>query len=361
MRKLGFICDTTSGRYTDLAGSTVELPEVAIGDTLLLIGWFREALASTMTDLDLTGATALRAHVKKDRLSSDTTTLTFQDSFNGGHAASWEDLGTGKATWLVSFASAALTTALGTAESVDLWLEFSFLDSTGAIPQTLAQIPIRLVPQIDTGAAGTPPPSAPTYLTATEVRRMFADNYQGAWVVGTTYAIGQTVSHEGGFFLALTASTGSEPDTSGDTADWALLAKPGAVGATGAGFTTWANADMDAGIETLVEWTAPTAARAVWRVTGEIGKGANMIAFEALVAWLPVDDGYGGYSTSLVQLAVQHTTQIGDCSAITWEATPGAGDIYTDYDATSGKVRLRCKLGTGETNWSASGIYARAA
>lgn len=357
MRKLGFIVDTTSGRYTDLAGSPVELPEVAFGDTVLLIGHFREALAANLSDLDLTGATALRAHVKKDRLASDLTTLTFQDSCNDGHATAWESLAAGKVTWLVSFATAALTSALGTAAYVDIWLEFSWLDATGTIPQTLAQIPIRLVPQIDTGAAGTPPPSAPTYYTAAEVLQILATTYQGAWSAATAYTTGQTVSHEGGYFLALQGSTASEPDVTASTADWALMATPGT---DGAGFETWSNPDMDAGIETLVEWTAPLDARAVWRVTGQIGKGASMIAFEALVAWLPVADGYGGYSTSLVQLAVQHTTQIGDCSDVTWEATAGAGDIYTDYDAAGGKVRLRVKLATGAENWDASGIYARA-
>lgn len=358
MRKLGFIVDTTSGRYTDLAGSPVELPEVAIGDTVLLIGHFREALAANLSDLDLTGATALRAHVKKDRLASDTTTLTFQDSYNDGNAAAWESLADGKVTWLVSFATAALTSALGAAAYVDIWLEFSWLDATGTIPQTLAQIPIRLVPQIDTGAAGTPPPAAPTYYTATEVLQILATTYQGAWSAATAYTTGQTVSHEGGYFLALQDSTASEPDVTASTADWALLATPGTDGTDGAGFQTWTAPDLDTGTETLVEWTAPVDARAVWRVTGQVGKGAAMIAFEALVAWLPVADGYGGYSASLVQLAVQHTTQIGDCSDVTWEATPGAGDIYTDYDATSGKVRLRAAFASD--NWDASGIYARA-
>ena len=355
MRKIGFIVDTTSGRYTDLAGSPVELPEVAIGDTVLCIGHFREALAANLSDLDLTGATALRAHVKKDRLASDVTTLTFQDAYNGGNATAWESLATGKVTWLVSFATAALTSALGTAAFVDIWLEFSWLDATGAVPQTLAQIPIRLVPQIDTGAAGTPPPSAPTYYTATEVLQILATAYQGAWSAATAYTTGQTVSHEGGYFLALQGSIASEPDVTASTADWALMATPGT---DGTGFQTWTAPDLDTGTETLVEWTAPLDARAVWRVTGQVGKGAAMIAFEALVAWLPVDGGGGDYSASPVQLAVQHTTQIGDCSDVTWEATPGAGDIYTDFDAVSGKVRLRAAFASD--NWDASGIYARA-
>lgn len=169
MRKLGFIVETTGGLVTDLAGSPVELPQIAFGDVIAVIGHFREALGATITDMDLSGATALRCHVKKDRLTADTDTLTFQDSYNGGNVPAWENLATGKVCWLVNFGATALSTELGTAESVDLWLEFSYLDGTGTIPQTLAQIQIRLVPQIDTGAAGTPPPSTPTYLTGAEV------------------------------------------------------------------------------------------------------------------------------------------------------------------------------------------------
>jgi len=107
---------------------------------------------------------------------------------------------------------------------------------------------------------GTTPPGveAPTYPTYAQVLTLLLDLYQGDWDVGTTYDAGDTVTHEGGFFLARRESTASEPDISGHTLDWALLAMPGDDGATGAtgaqgdpgeGFESWQNDDMDTGTE----------------------------------------------------------------------------------------------------------------
>lgn len=304
-----------------------------------------------------------------------------------------------------------------------------------------------------TDGATPPAVEAPTYPTYAQVLVLLATTFQGAWAAGTTYTAGQTVSYGGGFFLARRESTGSTPDVTGHTLDWALMAQPGAdantilsgagapaaetgvdddwyidttahylygpktAGAWGTGlamlgadgntihtvsgapsvltgvdgdyaidptaqlfygpkagglwpagvsirgetgpseWTSWTNDDMDEGTETLAEWDAPTAP-GVWKAIGQIGKAGNLIAFEALVALCVEADGYGGYTYTAVALTVQHTTEIGDCSPITWQS---GGVLYTDYDPGTGKVRLRVNLAAGATNWSASGKWMRAA
>lgn len=131
-----------------------------------------------------------------------------------------------------------------------------------------------------------------------------------------------------------------------------------------AGWVPWENDDCgDAGgdiVEDLILWTAPTVT-AQWKVYGVIYKGSNLVAIEAVVTCLCVDDGYGGY-TRTVQETVQTTTHIGDCTNIEWEATPGAGDIYTDYDSGTGKVRFRANFAVaGADGWVARGVAMRVA
>ena len=76
---------------------------------------------------------------------------------------------------------------------------------------------------------GTTPPGvqAPTYPTYAQVLVILSSLYQGAWLIGTTYTEGQTVTHEGGFFMARRTTVGDEPDITATTVDWALMAAPG--------------------------------------------------------------------------------------------------------------------------------------
>jgi hypothetical protein len=115
----------------------------------------------------------------------------------------------------------------------------------------------------------------------------------------------------------------------------------------------WANDDMDTGVETLLEWAAP-AVNAAWKVHGRIVRGTAAIAFEALLHLTCVTDGYGGLVRT-VNLTVQHTSTSGDVSGVAW--VDGADALYSDYDATSGMVRLRLSLPSD--NWAARGKWQR--
>jgi len=119
---------------------------------------------------------------------------------------------------------------------------------------------------------------------------------------------------------------------------------------------SWENDDIDIGTEVLVSFAAPNTG-AAWKVLGIVDKDAEgQIAFEALISLRVLPDGYGGYDKT-VKMTLQHTTEDGDCSALAWEVTPGAGDIYTDYDAGTDTVRVR--LNVSSDNWYAAGKYIR--
>ena len=55
--------------------------------------------------------------------------------------------------------------------------------------------------------------------------------YRSAWNSSTVYAINDLVTWQGSSYLALTANTTRQPDTS--PSDWSLLTPQGATGATG--------------------------------------------------------------------------------------------------------------------------------
>jgi hypothetical protein len=71
-----------------------------------------------------------------------------------------------------------------------------------------------------TGAAGAPGPEGPPV------------TFQGGWLIGTSYALGDIVSYAGSGYVALIANTGREPDLSPQY--WGLLAAAGAAGPAGA-------------------------------------------------------------------------------------------------------------------------------
>jgi hypothetical protein len=171
MNKILLKVNTTTGAITDWQDQPAAI-NLVNGDTVLLCLHFVEALTSTLTAVNLTGATALRAMVKAARLESSAV-LTFQDSYNTGLYPACEVLASGYVTWAVSFNAAAIDSAIGSLESLAAWLELSWL-GTDAYPQTLAQIPITIYQQLDDGAPGTPPPTTPTYLTAAEVVAAYA-------------------------------------------------------------------------------------------------------------------------------------------------------------------------------------------
>jgi hypothetical protein len=70
------------------------------------------------------------------------------------------------------------------------------------------------------GPAGAPGPQGPPV------------TFQGGWLVGTQYSLGDAVSYAGTAYIALTANLGREPDLSPQY--WGLLAAAGAAGPPGA-------------------------------------------------------------------------------------------------------------------------------
>jgi hypothetical protein len=56
--------------------------------------------------------------------------------------------------------------------------------------------------------------------------------FQGGWLIGTSYAVGDVASYAGSGYVALTANAGREPDVSPQY--WGLLAASGAAGPAGA-------------------------------------------------------------------------------------------------------------------------------
>jgi len=180
MQKLLLKVNTTTRSFSDWNDITYAGVEAVHGDDLLLACQFTEALTSTLTALDLTGALALRATIKTAR-ASDATLLAFQDAYNEGADAAFtafEDLSQGYVTWIISLSAAAIATAIGTSDRVSAWLEISCLTAANR-PQTLIQLPLTILQQLDDGAPGTPPPTSPTYLTATEVTTAFAPIVHG--------------------------------------------------------------------------------------------------------------------------------------------------------------------------------------
>lgn len=118
-------------------------------------------------DFDLTGALSLRCSVS-DKRESPKVIYSVQDTYNTGIVPANEDLASGLVTWLVFLDPAAIDTVMLEKESIESWLDVSWVTPDG-YPQTLLQVPMTIYQQIDSDLIGSPPPSVPTYLTAAEV------------------------------------------------------------------------------------------------------------------------------------------------------------------------------------------------
>jgi len=158
--------DTTRNEITDFAGQTYREISMVAGDEVLIAAHFTEVTLDGLSqqDTDLSGALALRASIGRNR-QTDTTVLAFEDVFNNADLPTFEDLATGRVSWLLNLDAAAFESALGTNESIEVFLEFTTL-TVGDSPQTLAQIGVILFAQIDDGAVGVPAP-ATSYITST--------------------------------------------------------------------------------------------------------------------------------------------------------------------------------------------------
>jgi hypothetical protein len=80
------------------------------------------------------------------------------------------------------------------------------------------------------GTAGAPGATGAT--GARGIAGAVGMNFRGAWTSGTNYAVNDAVTFAGSTYLALTAGSNAEPDTSAQA--WAVLAQAGGAGPTGA-------------------------------------------------------------------------------------------------------------------------------
>lgn len=163
--------NTHSGAVRNWDGSALSGIQVVHGDTVLFLCHFQEPDENgNLQDVNLSLATAVRMSAKSAR-TDDGTSYGTQDSYNQGFHAK-ENLATGYISWLFPFTDAAIDTALGNAEDIiAAWIEFSGIFQTYA--QTLAQLPIDIVQELDAGNPGSPPPTEPTYYTAATVDANF--------------------------------------------------------------------------------------------------------------------------------------------------------------------------------------------
>lgn len=187
------------------------------GDTFLLAAKIEDFLYTTNAyapkDFTLDGGNpqALRVVIRKE-MNSTSYEYSFQASYNQGYLAGFGDLTTGQVEWLVALSDSQIKTDIDAAGGVlSCYLEISYTDGDG-VPSTIAQVPITIVDQVDDGAAGTPPPSSPTYLTGTEI----ADGW---------FSKDKTM-----FWSVLSASTGTPPALTGGEDKYVIPA----TGTTGA-------------------------------------------------------------------------------------------------------------------------------
>lgn len=168
----------TTGVVSNTATGDVLSELVMInGDTNLINAHVvRNVSSETPVDSNLTAATALRCSIESSRREGVGADLWgFQDVINQGFdAALTEDLATGFVTWAMALNDSDLTTALSTTEeSVAGFIEWTYVDTNGH-PKTIAQLAVTIFAQLDDGASGTPPPSSPTYYTASEMDTLIA-------------------------------------------------------------------------------------------------------------------------------------------------------------------------------------------
>ena len=197
-------------------GASKAVTKFVYGDTIHLASKIEDfdylTNAYIPKDFTLDGGNpqALRVLIRKE-LDSSSTLYSFQDSYNNGELAGFGDLTVGQVEWSIALSDAQIKTDLDAAGgTLTAYLEISYLDGN-AIPSTIVQVPITIVDQVDDGAAGTPPPSSPVYLTAVEIAAIYVpidgQMFWGAQSATTTTP--PTLTTSGDIYVIPTGATGA--------------------------------------------------------------------------------------------------------------------------------------------------------
>jgi hypothetical protein len=316
LRQLSYEIDTDRGRAKDFSGGSA-MYGVVNGDTVLFACRFQRLNSTTgsLENMDLTsGGTpqALRLTCRQTRNPS-ADLLTFQDAYNQGDLPSFEDLTKGAVTWKVSFNTAELDALFSsTVDSASVWVEMTIL-SNGGVPQTLFQGKLTVVQELDDGAVGTPPPTSPTYLTATEIALLYPGwDDVGYWA--------DVIDKD------LTAPPGGET-----TGDRYLVA----AGATG----DWTGQDGKVAVKSISGWDFYTPAEG-WKV------------------WLNDEDVNYVYSGSAWVQNQGLPVGTVDTAGLRWSATGNKWEEYTEIllgtnldllPGAGGNVTIGINAASGET------------
>lgn len=271
-------------------------------------------------------------------------------------------------------------------EALDAGLYLKLIDPVnGNI--TLCQYATRYYNIRRTDGSVPPGVEEPEYMTAAQVIAFLATNYQGAWDTLTTYTEGQTVTHDGGFFLARRENTGSEPDIIGTTLDWALIAVPGEDGSQWYSSTS----DPTAGVGANGDYWLNIASGGIWSKSGgtwtllctlnldswtvggndDVDAGTEVVdefevAVTCAVAWLVAiaSEATAAMRTMWVTASLLRTDDLyaysGSAFTVSYCEGPGPGDIGTVepagvfsvvYDSATGKLQLKATMTSD--NWVA--------
>lgn len=173
-------------------------------------------------------------------------------------------------------------------------------------------------------------------------------NFRGAWSLATGYQANDAVTFDGATYLALTGSSGAEPDAS--PAQWAVLAAKGTAGPTG---PAGAAATVSVGVVTT---GAPGTAAAVTN-TGTADAAVLNFTIPQGAAGASGTGGAGGSSFAAKYHAVSYLTTFysvdkqdasaseGD-SVLTWVPEGCTASSLTVYSRQSNAITVTLRQGT---------------
>ena len=138
--------------------------------------------------------------------------------------------------------------------------------------------------------------------------------FDGSWMMGTQYGVGEAVSYGGSAFVALQANAGRQPDVSPQY--WGLLAAAGATGATGATGVTGLQGPM--GFAGPVGAAGATGATGPAGVAGAQGAPVNFLGAYGPTVGYGVGDAVSWQGSSYISLVAGNHGNTPDQSPAQW-------------------------------------------